>query len=145
MDSPLTRWYCDVCREPIEDTESGYVIWQANKQSQYYSFKIIHKTKCDQTNYNCSMALNDYTGEEGLARLLAELSSGSIIDGWSCHVVAFLDEYVELFRRVQTPYYEEARRYFREEMVRERLSGENPVSAYLPETLRQIIDIGQTP
>ena len=47
MDEPLTIWYCDVCGEPIECSEHGYVIWQTTDEMKAYNFKIIHQGRCD--------------------------------------------------------------------------------------------------
>ena len=50
------------------------------------------------------------------------------------------DEFVDLIRQVQTPFYEEARRYFTNSDLLEHFSDSNEVEPYLPEQLEKIID-----
>jgi len=54
--------------------------------------------------------------------------------------VGDIDAYVDLVRRLQTPYYEEARARFGEEDVANWLSDANEHYPYLPETLKRIAD-----
>jgi len=49
-------------------------------------------------------------------------------------------EFFDLFHRVQTPYYEEARKYFNCPEVLDYFSDDNEVHPYLPETLKKIIE-----
>jgi hypothetical protein len=50
------------------------------------------------------------------------------------------DEFVDLFRRMQTPWYEEARRHFRCVGVKEKFGEVGTDEAYVPELLRAIAD-----
>jgi len=142
MDKPLTKWYCDVCGQQIDDVERGYVIWKTTNESKWHGFKIIHQTKCDPDDYNMSLALHDFLGESGLTILLSQLSIGPIKKRKGqkprCRI-ADMDEFVDFVRRVQTPFYEEARRYFSNHDLLEKYSDANEVFPYLPEQLEEII------
>ena len=142
MDKPLARWYCDVCNEVIDDAKKGYVIWKSSKAKKYHGFKIIHQVRCDLDDHIASNALQDFLGERGAAYLLSFLSGGSLLAriGQSSRSVSDLDEFVDLFRRCQTPYYEEARRKFADPDVREDFGDRNEYAPYLPETLKHIIE-----
>jgi hypothetical protein len=142
MDTPLTKWYCDVCNEHIENVNDGYVIWKKAKDLKSYSFKIIHQCRCDQNDYPASRPLKEFLGEQGLVYLLSKLSIGPIKkyigQGSDCTVVD-MDEFVDFVRRVQIPYYEEARRYFGNPDLLENFSHDNEYLPYLPEQLEKII------
>lgn len=143
MDKPLKIWYCDVCGKQIDAIEKGYVIWRSGSGQKYRDFKIIHKSKCDQkSTHPASAALEDFLGENGLVYLQTFLSIGPIkhLLGQGSHCsVSDLDEFVDFMRRVQTPYYEEARRYFSKRRVLEHFSDSNEYGPYIPEQLREII------
>jgi hypothetical protein len=141
MTKPLTAWFCDVCGETV-DAENGYVVWKTDENLKSHYFKIIHQDRCDPDgDYHSSAALKDFLGEDGLAYLLSHLSVGPIIlrrNRKSLCDVADIDEYVDFIRRVQTPYYEEARQKFSDSEVREDFSDANEVSPYLPQNLKRI-------
>ncbi|MEI7590624.1 MAG: hypothetical protein WCJ49_04870 [Deltaproteobacteria bacterium] len=141
MNQPLTKCYCDVCGKPIEDTKNGYVIWKTTKELKSYDFKIIHQTKCDLKDHPASTALTDFLGEDGLAYLLAKLSIGPIKkqigQGMHCEA-ADINEFVDFMRRVQTPFYEEARRHFGKHELLEDYSDSDEVYPYQPEQLEKI-------
>ncbi len=143
MDKPLTVWYCDVCGERIEDSKIGYVIWQTTKEMKAHNFKIIHQSRCDIREFHSSSALEDFLGPKGLAYLLTFLSLGPIKmhigQTPHCDIIDF-DEFGDFFRRVQTPYYEEARRAFGNEDLLDWFADSNQLSPYLPDTLKEIIE-----
>lgn len=143
MHTPLTKWYCDICDEVIEDIAKGYVVWKNNDDRRDYSFRIIHQSKCDPRDvYPCSSALEDFVGPDGLSNLLANLSLGPFKNraGDMETGVVDMNEYVDFIRRVQLPYYEEARRYFDEEDLVDRMSDANELYPYRVEQLRAIIE-----
>ncbi len=143
MDKPLTKWYCDVCGEVIEDVKKGYVIWKSTEEMKDYGFKIIHQNKCDpRDNYPLSGALEDFLGEDGISELLSFLSIGPVKKylGQGSHCsVDDIDGFVDFFRRVQTPFYEEARRYFNKQELLEDYSDANEVYPYHLEQLEKIV------
>lgn len=142
MDYPLTRWYCDVCGDAVESVRDGYVTWQTTEKGRGYGYKIIHVGRCDKDEDPSSSALEDFLGDRGLSYLLAQLSFGPLkLKGakTSYTRVENLDEFVDFFRRVQTPYYEEARRKFSDPEVIEDFSDSNEVAPYLPENLAAMV------
>jgi len=142
MDKPLTTWYCDVCDEKIEEIKQGYVIWKTGGNKKSRDFKIIHQKKCNLKEYSASAALNDFVGEKGLTTLLSMLSSGPIKKalgrGSHCQIED-TDEFTDFTRRVQTPFYEEARRHFNDQNLIEDFNDSNEVSPYFPNQLEKII------
>lgn len=140
MDKPLMRWFCDVCGDTIERAQDGYVVWSSDG-TKASGFMIIHQGKCDKDDRPASAALSDFLGDRGLAYLLSFLSAGAVQSALGrpphCEITDF-DEFVDFFRRVQAPYYEEARRHFRNSDLLDNLHDANEYYPYLPETLRNI-------
>jgi len=144
MIKPFQHWYCDVCGEIIEDPAKGYVIWKSDGDGRATQFTVIHQKKCDDKTFHSSAALNDFLGDQGLARLTAFLSYGPIISDRTearSKGVENIDEFIDFFRRMQIPYYEEARQKFGEPEVQERLSDYNEIAPYFPSTLREVIEM----
>lgn len=143
MSEPLSKWKCDVCGGFIESADDGYVLWKSDANHRSYGFKIIHQGKCDNHSYPLSAALSDFLGPRGLTTLLAMLSLGPVAKNLSrpthCDV-ADLDEFVDFVRRVQIPYYEEARPCFNNLDLLRAYSGANEICPYLPEELAGIPD-----
>ena len=63
-------------------------------------------------------------------RLGSEMDSPDVLD---------INELVDFIRRVQTPYYEEARQHFNDPDVLERLSDSNEVYPYLPKICERVV------
>jgi hypothetical protein len=70
---------------------------------------------------------------------LSWLSAGPLREDGGIRV-ADMDEYVDLVRRVQTPYYEEARPRFGDEKTYHWLGDANEYYPYLPKTLQRIAE-----
>jgi hypothetical protein len=144
VDKPLTRWYCDVCHEPIDDPQHGYVIWKSEGPEYLdHSFKVIHQQRCDRKDHHQSKALAEFLGRDGLTYLLSHLSTGPLM-GVKSGGVKDLDEYVDLIRRVQTPYYEEARRKFGTSELQAAAHGWNEYAPYTQQYLIDIINESKT-
>jgi len=139
MDTPLTIWYCDVCGEPITDPARGYVVWTHDHQGRDTGFKIIHQGKCDDSLNPSSCALPDLLGPNGLNYLLAKMSYGPLATSSKPTGPADLDEFVDLVRRLQLPHYEEARRKFSSDAVKDHFSGSNEIRPYMQDALQIII------
>lgn len=149
---PLETWVCDECGDEISEVSEGTVIWKSDAQDEHraYDFRIVHKNLgaaregCDPGNkagYQSNLDIAEFIGDGGVAHLLAFLSIGPLRqpsgDGYFPRVKD-LDEFVDLFRRLQTPWYEEARRRFDDQEVQYRLSDANEVYPYLPVTLERV-------
>ena len=143
MIEPLKQWYCDVCSEIIEEPKKGFVIWKKGDDHLGYDFKIIHHKKCDDKSYRLSMPLMTFLGDDGKNYLLTFLSIGQIkinLGQVSSSRVKNMDEFVDFFRRVQTSYYEEARRRFNESELLDYFSDSNEFNPYQEEALKEIIE-----
>jgi hypothetical protein len=145
----LDHWYCDVCDGVISDPAKGMVIAKSASTEDGFvehDFLIVHKGYqgnggCDpgsQAGYGLSMEIRDYLGLDGQAWLLALLSPGPLIGGPSRPRVRDFDEFVDLFRRLQTPYYEDARRRFGQQHVQDWFSDANQVLPYTQDVLQRI-------
>ncbi|SMF95690.1 hypothetical protein SAMN02949497_3064 [Methylomagnum ishizawai] len=142
MLKPLEQWICDVCGDVIESPEQGYVIWRSDEQYSDFSFKVIHQKKCDISEFPSSAAVEDFLGEAGLNYLLSFLSIGRIkilLGQHSGGSIKDMHEFVDFFRRMQTPYYEEARTKFSNHDLLEWFSDSNEVYPYQTEVLKKII------
>jgi hypothetical protein len=141
IDQPLTTWYCDVCSEKIKGVQKGYVTWKINHELHSHDFKIIHKRTCAFDDHPVAVPLRNFVGARGLSYLLSHLSLGPIM--FACGIQSHrdasnIDEFVDLIRRLQIPYYEEARRKFRNQKMIENFSSATEMYPYLPETLEWI-------
>lgn len=136
-------WYCDMCGEVIRSEDDGYVIWKRDDQGCDYDFKLIHQGRCDRKDYPQSLALRDFTETEGLSLLLSFLSIGPIkrISGDESQVcVADMDEFVDLFRRLHVPHYEEARRLFHDPDLLSMYADNNEVAPYFSKSLKYMVE-----
>jgi|GEM_PF-606685 len=137
---PLTTWACDVCGRLIEQPNDGLLVWSTDDELVKSEFEIVHKGACDRERRKSSHGIGEVIGESGQAVLLAFLSNGPLLQQRSSdRRVADLDEWTHYFRRLQTPWYEEAHRLFRADGVQEWLDGANEVWPYEPHHLREIV------
>lgn len=151
MLKPLEEFYCDTCGELIESPEEGYVVWKNNDELKDHGFIIIHQGKCDpgrrgsasRDRYPCSLPLTDFLGVKGLVLLTSFLSLGKVkanLKQDNVIKVADVDQFIDFFRRVQVPYYEEARTKFKEPELLDWYSDANEILPYLEDTLKSIIE-----
>lgn len=145
MDAPLTVWYCDICGKAIKNTDEVLLIWKYDENLNDYDFKFVHKTTnekrgCDINSYPASAHLSDFIGLDGMAYLLSFLSHGKAIRK-NGNSIKDLDEFIDVIRRIQTPYYEEARRYFHTEKTQSLIEGCNEYYPYTQKILKKIIEI----
>jgi hypothetical protein len=134
---PLTQWACDTCGEAV-DSKSGWLEWldgrdhAAGVRRGPRNFHIVHnRSRCFQNDGHdeCSdNHLHYFVGPAGLAYLLSIIDP-AVGDG----PPADLAEYLEVFRRLQVPYYEEARPRISEEARRE-----SPYTVTTPEYCEQV-------
>lgn len=141
------KWYCDTCGEAITDPGMSLVVWREDADGPAYDFRLVHKSTngrtCDpgfKAGYGSNIELRHYLGPDGVAWLLSHLSSGPLktsSEGSSSRTVE-ANGFVDMFRRLQTPYYEEARRHFGCEAVQQEYADANEVLPYLPKSLQHI-------
>jgi hypothetical protein len=143
---PLDAWTCDSCGDLITDPERGLVTWRHDADGKYYDFILVHKNidgfNCDpghRNGYSQSVSIDHYLGDTGQAALMAFLSVGPMKnDGHPRVEVKDFDGFVDLFRRLQTPWYEESRSRFDDEDVQLALGDANEYLPYMPEVLERI-------
>lgn len=138
----LTHWECDKCGAPVTAAD-GYVVWDRIGDDDYSEFSIIHQSKCDDDTCNSSLPLADFLGADGAARLTSFLSLGPVIlthssSGGDRLPKHSLTGWVDFFRRVQIPGYEEARKNLRDIRTAETLSDWNEVAPYTAVALQDI-------
>ena len=110
---PLRQWICDSCGEAIEKPENGWFEWYTERDTSLDSgFRIVHHRgscmyndqRLEQQNRSPSdFALSMVLGHNGLALLLNLMERKKFAD---------MKEFIEVFRRLHLPYYEEARLYW---------------------------------
>ncbi|GEA17755.1 hypothetical protein [Moorella sp. E306M] len=148
--TPLRQWICDTCGEVIQKPEDGYVQFHQDENGNYDDFIIVHhysasplKGKFEKGcyRYDLDLDLKHFLGEKGLVRLLSLIDVGQ-------HINPKLDKprasnirkWVNFVRRLQTPYYEEARLYWELAEQDGFFDGANEVWPYLPDTLKELIE-----
>jgi hypothetical protein len=113
---PLEQFICDTCDTIIEKVENGAIEYLSSydkdgKQLPLKSFRICHaKSQCYKhlnTSGKCSRMLSEFN-EENKVILLLELIDREYVS----YDLESLKEFLELFRRLTIPYYEEARQYW---------------------------------
>ena len=149
---PLTQWICDRCGEVIAKPEDGWVHWRTNRETHKVSnIGIVHhltaspksgELGCYPERMESDMHLTAMLGPRGIVDLLSMMDVGEYHDPDARHVggVADVRNWVEVFRRLHVPYYEEARLHFKEARANGDLDGINEVALYLPDTLKQIVE-----
>ncbi|MFB6230476.1 MAG: hypothetical protein ABEL04_04895 [Salinibacter sp.] len=141
MLDPLEQWICDTCGEVIDGKENGYTIWKQDDDRRLHSFKIVHHPDCLQDDHLLSTSLARMTGMLGMTKLLSYLSLGPYHNGEGGErKPRDFDEFVDFFRRLQVPYYEEARLYYDQEEALHMMGGANEYAPYLPRKMRRLIE-----
>lgn len=138
---PLTQWRCDVCKKAIEQAGDGYLTWHT-ASGRPHSFQLIHHVRCDDNEASHSAALADYLGADGLTRLMAFLSYGPLRSESTPAGPRDMNEFADLVRRLQVPYYEEARVHFSNYDVRENRSDWNEHKPYMVDELKKLAESG---
>lgn len=143
---PLTTWTCDTCGEQVEP-KRGVVLarWTPDEDRRLTGFIIVHKNidgrHCDPGNasgYRWNVDLHTLLGQDGMANLLAYLSAGPLKGGGGASNLESIDEFIDLFRRLQVPYYEQARHRFGDEDVTYAYGDANEYFPYMPDQLERI-------
>jgi hypothetical protein len=143
MTTPLTVWKCDTCGDDITEPGKALVTWR-EEDHRGYDFRIVHKNmdgrRCDpgaEHGFGLSTNLSSFLGADGLAYAMSLLSPGPIMGDTYVRVLDF-NGFVDLVRRTQTPWYEEARRYWQNEHTQHWLADANEVAPYCPDVLKRI-------
>lgn len=142
---PLDAWICDSCNDAIVNPQKGLLIWRSDADNVKSDLRLVHKGACDpkyEGGFSASIEMHNLLGIDGQAHLFALVSYGALKDGQSPGV-ANMDNFVDVFRRLQTPYYEEARQNFHTEATAEEWGDANEVLPYTQRALRQIAEEGE--
>lgn len=151
MLKPLEQFYCDTCDELIEKPEHGWFEWIKERDDEgnliNYNFRICHhKRDCQELIKHPHVAdipLSDFIKERGIIRLLNFIDMGKTIindSNYEGPMIKNYREFVEVFRRLTLPYYEEARRYWDIADSNGDHYGVNEVALYVPDRLKKIIE-----
>jgi hypothetical protein len=156
MLKPLTEFYCDTCHNLIKDISHGYVDWISASSPQTIrkdnGFRIIHKQNFSPLSGSngcyiytgnkdlSSLPLNSFLNDTGIIQLLSLLDVGVYHAAqYKGPTISDMREFVEFFRRLTIPYYEEARLYWQEAENNGDFSGDNEINIYSPDKLKDII------
>jgi hypothetical protein len=161
MLKPLEQFICDKCNGIIENPSQGYVEWESKysnskKLYEQWGFKIIHHyhyspfKKEDGRGAGCyhyenspnrsDLDLEHFMGKCQISELLSFLDVGPYHNkDYSGSSIIDLREYVEFFRRLTIPYYEEARFYWNQAINDGFFGDANEIWIYLPENLEHLI------
>lgn len=149
IDLPLTRWYCDTCRQPIDDPQMANVCWEDPTSSDIVdgqlqhdhpgSILIVHKGKCDDMRtYTSNHSLDVMLGTEGMqwwATIF--LWSGPAAESMKFVPSVDMKPVLDLFYRLHVPHYEQARRHFKSEEAIQSIKGRSVLTESM---LKEIID-----
>lgn len=146
--NPLKQWICDTCGEIIERPEDGYVQWNRNDNLIIDDFVIVHhklasplknhnKNGCYKYHSDCD--LKSFLGDRGLVELHSLLDPGPYHDPDYNTRVSNIRKWSDFYKRLQLPYYEEARQYWNRAMSDGYFGDSNEVYIYLPESLKEMI------
>lgn len=105
---PFTRWRCDECGEAISHPRDGWVEWRQHA-GVACDFRIVHHVSasprdeqgCYGEDVEGNMLLEETLGDDGLAWLMGLLARAPVNR----------EQFAELVRRVQLPFYEDARNH----------------------------------
>lgn len=158
MLKPLEQFICDECGQVINSPKEGYVEWESgiDKNGKMFArgFRIIHSSqaspmekingkgcfKYDESPY-CSDIDLDYFQKTVHQKLFSLLDLGFMHDKnqeVGCQISDFR-EFVDFFKRLTIPYYEEARQYFQEAIEDCEISDENEIYLFTEENLKRIV------
>ncbi len=159
---PLKQWYCDTCGDVIEKPEDGWLEWVQEKTEAgrlNCGFRIVHQFMAspranpagrDPEAGSCYYSRKQLPMDShlhhaldfGIAYVLNLLDVGEYHDPDKREAgrVVSVREWSELVRRLYVPYYEQARRYFRQVKRDGDYDGVNDVGLYSASMLKGIVE-----
>ncbi|MCG4259429.1 hypothetical protein K6W36_02355 [Acetobacter senegalensis] len=144
---PLTEWRCDKCGGAV-DAHNGWVEWESGSVFGPRNFHIVHNSRAcsfhDSSPLRKDCHIRDFLGVEGAHNLQALVQPPSFfVDNFAGGKWQQPDlrEFYELCRRLQVPYYEEARPYFNVAYSQGEMDGANETTISSPDFCKRIYDI----
>lgn len=153
MLEPLQQFICDTCGQIIQRPEEGWLEWLYDIENQTVEdFRIVHhkmsspldgREGCYQHGDSLNRADDHLHNIQRLLipELLMHLDIGPYHapDG-PTNRVRDMRNYVEVFRRLTIPYYEEARIFWDQAIANGDFAGYNELTPYIEDSLREIIE-----
>ncbi len=135
---PLQQWLCDSCGKIILKPQDGWLEWYSDMGTRLESgFRIVHSAcqykepeSQSQNKLRQGDRLDSFTGSDGLVRLISMLEFRKLADS---------KELITIIRRLQFPYYEEARQHWSQAERDGFFKGINEYWPFLKDTLHSII------
>lgn len=145
---PGEQWICDTCGEIIKKPEDGYVQWHRNSSMQIDDFIIVHHFAASPRNHHKNGCYK-YDSDDNLKRFLGVhgmVELHSLVDPGPYHMpkyepmVSDIRKWLDFYKRLQLPYYEEARLYWNRAIDDNYFSVSNEIYIYLPKNLKEMIE-----
>lgn len=153
MIKPLEQFICDKCKDVINSPKDGYVEFLSHKDEtgeflQIRSgFKIVHHNGHNNCNYyertihQQTIPLQEFFGDNKFNLIFSFLDEGVYFSpAKPKDKVHDLREFVEFCRRLTIPYYEEARFFFDLAKSKGHFDGENEISLYSSDKMKEIVE-----
>lgn len=146
---PGEQWICDVCGGVIEKSEDGYLQWKMNSDSKIEEFAIVHHISASprRTQGGCYLEepvrdfqLDGFLGVNGVLRLQSLIDPDPFHRGAHYSRINNIQIWLETYRRLYIPYYEEARQYWEQALNDNYFNEMNELTIYYPENLKKIIE-----
>lgn len=155
--TPLAQWICDTCDGMILSPGEGWLEWLEPTDLQDHSFRIVHHWTSSprkdsggcyqhQGDPDCRDAhLHELLGPQGLVYLLSFLDPGPHHEpDYERPRIGDMRNFIEVFRRLHIPHYEEARLYWDRAYRAGWFDGANEVYMYQPRMLERIaLELGE--
>jgi hypothetical protein len=146
---PSRQFICDDCGKIIKSPKEGWVEFLSEPNGigrRYFDFRLVHASPqrdCLNHFYRAdggSIEIDQLTGSKGIIELLDLLDEGDVFDR-SCRDTSIksMREFTELFRRLQVPYYEQARQYWHQALSEGWFEENNLDGIYGEKTLKNLI------
>lgn len=143
MWKPLEQWQCDSCGNIIEKVADGVLEW-IDQDGSVQEFKIVHKRSCSHQikHYDRkTRELENFVGPKGMPSIVLFFDSREEINPGRSSINKDQDmrELVELIKRLNLAYYEQARIYWTKATNNGFFTGGDTAWMYLPSTLKKLI------
>lgn len=157
---PLTEFICDTCRQIIKSPQEGWMEWisldnPVKGVNEIHSFRIVHQKYYSPLKENSGQGCYQHgnksgrndnglnaviRNDNGISYLLSLLDPGPYhLPTYGGFAISDMRNYVETFRRLTIPYYEEARTFWSRACQEGYFQDDNELAIYKPENLQKLI------